>query len=143
MGLQNVESTKPDSGACFGFFDWPNKLIHLFIKLCSKSATKTRPNCIKLKNVFQVFHLIENNNKTPNAGEKPLINYVKQFELFLTESALSNPFLLNPRCTAFIPSHLCDTVDFQACLRNLDLQVIDHSRFSQFYQNFVIKNLLG
>jgi hypothetical protein len=23
------------------------------------------------------------------------------------------------------------------------LQVIDHSRFSQFYQNFVIKNLLG
>ena len=65
-GLDNVQSSNTDHEPCYGFFDWPKQLIQLFIKLCSKSTTRTRPNCIKLKNTFKVFQMLDKKEKLSN-----------------------------------------------------------------------------
>ena len=62
---------------CFGFFNWPTKIVHLFHKLCLKESTRMRPNCRNMRKVFQIYHKFfkkeNNNSKSSVKGEFEIV----------------------------------------------------------------------
>jgi hypothetical protein len=49
---------KTEEDPCFGFFNWPSRVIHQFIRLCLKNSTRFRPNCKKLRTVYEIEEFV-------------------------------------------------------------------------------------